>query len=84
MKFLDSIDNTNEKGAVMPYQIINPATEEVLRTFEELTDEELEACYACADRAHANEWRKASLSERVESVTFAAAPSRAIGTDNLN
>jgi succinate-semialdehyde dehydrogenase / glutarate-semialdehyde dehydrogenase len=56
----------------MSYQTINPATEEVLKTFKEATDRELEAAIARADWAYANEWRKTSLDERKKIVKKAA------------
>jgi succinate-semialdehyde dehydrogenase / glutarate-semialdehyde dehydrogenase len=56
----------------MLYQTINPATEEVLKTFAEHTDEQLEGVIARANRAYANEWCKASLGERKIIVKKAA------------
>jgi succinate-semialdehyde dehydrogenase/glutarate-semialdehyde dehydrogenase len=56
----------------MLYQTINPATEEVLKTFAKHTDEQLEGVIARANRTYANEWRTASLSERKIIVKKAA------------
>lgn len=41
----------------------NPFTEEVLKTFEELTDEQIESKLAAADEAYKN-WKQTSLPER--------------------
>jgi succinate-semialdehyde dehydrogenase / glutarate-semialdehyde dehydrogenase len=60
------------EALLMLYQTINPATEEVLKTFAEHTDEQLEDIIARANRAYANEWRKASLGERKIIVKKAA------------
>ena len=47
----------------MPIQTKNPATEEVVLTFDEITDAELEAKLALAESAYAS-WRKTTFAER--------------------
>src|SRR3989338_806051 len=47
----------------MPIQSKNPTTEEVLKTFEEISDKELEKKLALADKAFKS-WKKTSFKER--------------------
>lgn len=49
----------------MAFQSINPATLEVVKTFDEITDEQLEAALAQADSAFAT-WRVTSFAERAK------------------
>lgn len=56
----------------MPIATINPATGETVRTFEPLTDAELEAKLARAERAFQNH-RHSSFAERAEKMLAAAA-----------
>lgn len=55
----------------MPIQSIDPTTEEVLMTFEELTDEELEKKLALAAMAFET-WRESALAERTRCMHRAA------------
>ena len=47
----------------MPIQTKNPATGEVIATFEELTEAQLESKLALAESAYAS-WRKTTFAER--------------------
>jgi acyl-CoA reductase-like NAD-dependent aldehyde dehydrogenase len=51
----------------MPIESINPATEEVLATFPEMLDSEVDAALAQAQAAHQH-WRATSFAERAEKV----------------
>lgn len=51
----------------MPIQTLNPATEEVLKTFDELTDDQIEQKLTKA-QATFKSWRNTSFSERAEKM----------------
>jgi len=56
----------------MAYQTINPYTEELVKTFPEHTDEQLEVILAQAQAAFQNDWSLRSLAERKVIVKKAA------------
>jgi len=56
---------------IMPIQSINPATEEIFATFDELTDEELENKLSLGDKVF-KEWRNTSFEHRAELMINAA------------
>ena len=51
----------------MPIQTLNPATEEVIKTFEELTDNQIEEKLIKAQKAFEN-WRQTSFEQRAEKL----------------
>jgi succinate-semialdehyde dehydrogenase/glutarate-semialdehyde dehydrogenase len=56
----------------MAYETINPYTEELVKTFREHTDAELEGIIAQAEGAYENDWRLRSMAERKAVVKKAA------------
>lgn len=56
----------------MAYQSINPFTEQVLESFPEHTDAELETVLAAADAAYQTDWRHRSHRERATILAEAA------------
>jgi len=48
----------------MAYQTINPFTEELVKTFQEHTDLQLDAIIATAEATYENDWSRKSLVER--------------------
>ena len=56
----------------MAYQTINPYTEELVKTFREHTDAQLEAIIAKAEETYENDWSLRSLAERKAIVKKAA------------
>src|SRR6266436_6708596 len=56
----------------MAYQSVNPANGEVLRTFDQHTDEELRDALATADDTYRNVWSPMSIRERAKIVGRAA------------
>ena len=56
----------------MPYQTINPFTEEVVKTFKEHTDAELEKIIQTAHNTYEDDWSVRSLAERKRVVSKAA------------
>ena len=56
----------------MAYQTINPFTEELVKTFREHTDAELEAIIAKAEETYESDWSRRSLAERKAIVKKAA------------
>jgi len=48
----------------MAYQTINPYTEELVKTFNEHTDAQLEAIIAKAEETYENDWSLRSFAER--------------------
>ncbi len=48
----------------MPYQSVNPYTEETLESFPEHTEAQLNDMLAAADKTYRNDWRKRSFKER--------------------
>ncbi|WP_213775786.1 NAD-dependent succinate-semialdehyde dehydrogenase [Bradyrhizobium sp. dw_78] len=61
----------------MAYQTINPATGQVVKTFPEISDAELEATLDRAHTVYQSEWRHRSIAERAKVVSRAAAKLRA-------
>lgn len=57
----------------MAYQATNPATGEILWTFPEATDEELEAAVKRAQVVYQTDWRRRSTADRARIVSKAAA-----------
>ena len=57
----------------MSYQTINPSTEELVKSFSEHTDAELEAIIARSEAIYESDWRLRSLEERKAIVKKAAA-----------
>jgi succinate-semialdehyde dehydrogenase/glutarate-semialdehyde dehydrogenase len=60
----------------MAYQTINPATGEVVSTFAEISDAELETSLSKAQICYANDWRHRSIEERARIIRAAAAVMR--------
>jgi succinate-semialdehyde dehydrogenase/glutarate-semialdehyde dehydrogenase len=48
----------------MPYQTVNPTNEELIETFPEHTDQQLEKIIAQADSTYKNDWSLKSISDR--------------------
>jgi succinate-semialdehyde dehydrogenase / glutarate-semialdehyde dehydrogenase len=57
----------------MPYQTVNPFNGEVLRTFDEHTDQQMEQMLANADKTYRDIWSKKSVPDRAKIVGKAAA-----------
>ena len=57
----------------MTYQTINPFTEQVLKTFPDHTDAELETTLAKADATFRDDWRARTFKQRAEVMAKAAA-----------
>jgi len=57
----------------MPFKSVNPATGEVVRTFEEISDRDLELVLGTAHKAYETDWRLRPLVERARIVSRAAA-----------
>jgi succinate-semialdehyde dehydrogenase / glutarate-semialdehyde dehydrogenase len=60
----------------LAYETINPATGEVVRTFAECTDGEIEAAVQQAQAAYERDWRCRSVADRARIVSGAAAKLR--------
>ena len=60
----------------MAYQTINPATGEVVRTFPEISDRELETAVERAQAVYETDWRHRSIADRARIVQAAAAKLR--------
>ncbi|WP_446807900.1 NAD-dependent succinate-semialdehyde dehydrogenase [Methylomonas sp. 2BW1-5-20] len=56
----------------MAYQSINPSSGELLASYPELSDSDLELAIAKADHAYRKEWRNCSVDERAKIMTKAA------------
>ena len=56
----------------MAYQSINPYTEELIKSFNEHTDEQLKAIIATAEDTYKNDWRLRSLPDRKAIIKKAA------------
>jgi succinate-semialdehyde dehydrogenase / glutarate-semialdehyde dehydrogenase len=65
----------------MAYQTINPYTEELIKTFRENTDAQLEAIIGKAEAAYENDWNLQSLAERKAVVKKAASILRESSTN---
>ncbi|MGF6483686.1 NAD-dependent succinate-semialdehyde dehydrogenase [Paraburkholderia sp. JPY419] len=57
----------------MPYTTINPATGELLATYDDISDESLETKLAAAQRAFETDWRRRPVSDRARIMSRAAA-----------
>src|SRR6266850_5015634 len=57
----------------MLYQTLNPFTEEVVKTFPEHTDAQLQQILAKAEAVYESDWSQRSLAERKKIVKKAAA-----------
>ncbi|AUT61790.1 NAD-dependent succinate-semialdehyde dehydrogenase [Paraburkholderia terrae] len=57
----------------MPYTTINPATGELLATYDDISDALLETKLAAAHRAFETDWRRRPVSDRARIVSRAAA-----------
>ena len=56
----------------MQYQTINPATEEVVKTFPSITDAELESVVGQAHTCYQNDWSQRTIAERAKVIAAAA------------
>jgi succinate-semialdehyde dehydrogenase / glutarate-semialdehyde dehydrogenase len=56
----------------MTFQTVNPATGELVRTFKEISDDDLELAVATAHRAYEADWRLRPVTERAKIVSRAA------------
>ena len=56
----------------MAYQTVNPSTGELLRTFEEHTDQQMEEMLATADRTFREVWSRKSVRDRTKVIGKAA------------
>lgn len=65
----------------MAYQTINPATGEVIRTFTEITDEQLESAVASAQAIYESDWRRRDIGDRARVVSAAASRLREHGEE---
>jgi succinate-semialdehyde dehydrogenase/glutarate-semialdehyde dehydrogenase len=57
----------------MPYRSVNPATGEVLQSFEEHTDRQMMSALSAADKTYRDTWSTASYTERAKYIARAAA-----------
>jgi succinate-semialdehyde dehydrogenase / glutarate-semialdehyde dehydrogenase len=57
----------------MPFETVNPATGELVRTFEEISDRDLELALGTAHKAYETDWRLRPVAERAKIVSRAAA-----------
>jgi succinate-semialdehyde dehydrogenase/glutarate-semialdehyde dehydrogenase len=57
----------------MAYQSVNPFNGEVLRTFDQHTDQQMEQMLAIADESLRQQWSKKSIRERAKVIGKAAA-----------
>lgn len=65
----------------MTYQTINPATGEVIRTFPEISDKELEAAVGQAQVIYESDWRHRKIADRAKVVSAAASRLRKHGEE---
>jgi succinate-semialdehyde dehydrogenase / glutarate-semialdehyde dehydrogenase len=56
----------------MSFQTVNPATGELVRTFKEISDDDLELALATAHKAYETDWRLRPVAERAKIVSRAA------------
>jgi len=56
----------------MPYQTINPTTGELIKTFDEISDEELDLSIKNAQNAFETDWRHRAVAERAALVSQVA------------
>jgi succinate-semialdehyde dehydrogenase / glutarate-semialdehyde dehydrogenase len=57
----------------MPFKSVNPATGELVRTFEEISDRDLELALGTAHKVYETDWRLRPVAERAGIVSRAAA-----------
>jgi succinate-semialdehyde dehydrogenase/glutarate-semialdehyde dehydrogenase len=57
----------------MPFETVNPATGKLVRTFEEISDRDLELALGTAQKAYETDWRLRTVVERAKIVSRAAA-----------
>ncbi len=63
-----------EKGTIrMPYQTVNPFNGEVVRTFDQHTDQQMEQMLANADKTFRERWSKKPVRDRAKIVGKEAA-----------
>jgi succinate-semialdehyde dehydrogenase/glutarate-semialdehyde dehydrogenase len=60
----------------MPFKTVNPATGELVRSFEEISDRDLELVLGTAHKAYETDWRLRPVAERARIVSRAAATLR--------
>ncbi|MBA4143994.1 MAG: aldehyde dehydrogenase family protein [Nitrosospira sp.] len=60
----------------MPYQTINPATGKLIKTYENIADQDLEAAVANAHKVFHSNWRHCPVTERGKIMSAAAATLR--------
>lgn len=65
----------------MAYQTINPATGKLIKTYANISDEDLEAAVANAHKAFRNDWRHRRVAERARIISTAAAILRKKGEE---
>jgi len=65
--------STRKRYVSMLYQTINPATEEVVKTFPDHTDAQLQKIIAKAEAVYKNDWKLRTLEQRKAVVKKAAA-----------
>src|SRR5882762_4587729 len=63
----------SEEETTMAYQSVNPANDEVLRSFDQHTDEQMRSALATADNTYRSVWSKMAISDRAKIVRGAAA-----------
>jgi acyl-CoA reductase-like NAD-dependent aldehyde dehydrogenase len=56
----------------MPFKTVNPATGELVRSFEEISDRDLELVLGTAHKAYETDWRLRPVAERARIVARAA------------
>jgi succinate-semialdehyde dehydrogenase/glutarate-semialdehyde dehydrogenase len=56
----------------MPFKTVNPATGELVRSFEEISDRDLELVLGTAHKAYETDWRLRPVAERAKIVSRAA------------
>ena len=57
----------------MAYQTINPATGKLIKTYANISEQDLEAAVTTAHKAFSNDWRQRSVIERGKIISAAAA-----------
>src|SRR5437867_3114420 len=62
----------SEEETTMAYQSVNPANGEVLRSFDQHTDEQMRSALATADNTYRSVWSKMAISDRAKIVGRAA------------
>src|SRR4051812_24622075 len=72
----DKTSDLKTRRAELAYQTINPSTGEVIRTFPEISERELEAAIERAQAVYETDWRHRSIANRARIVQAAAAKLR--------